>query len=240
MPQFRNWLINEGPRQAAAVVVGAIGGVSISVLAGHGPSPAFTSLQNYVTDYSTWYGSFIATAAITYVALSAYAFSAATGQELAELVRARSPRNDAQRRRWRWMGIDEVSSAFAYTIVAFILVIAVLLAPTGAERIVPTIAALGTVVGAWSIVLVSFAVRYLRQWAQDAKSIAFVEHGDEPVAFADFVWLAAQLSTSYSSGQAELRASVLRRVSTVHVILAFMFNSFIIVLLVSVALPGLA
>lgn len=239
MNQLRRWLAGEQARQSFTFGIAITAALWFGVATGNHPFDNIDSFDSYWRELTVWLAVLFTAASFAYVALTTFAFSGCTGDALAALVQSTSPRDASERRTWRWLGMDEFTNAFSYAVVALGLVVAVLVSPIFDGHTLPTIAVLGTVIGAWAMILLSFAVRYLREWAGDVSAIEFVEHSSEPVAFSDFVWLAAQLSTSYASGHTQLRTRILRRVSTAQAVLAFTFNSTIVVLLVSVALPTL-
>ena len=239
MSRLRRRLASEQVRQTVALVIAIAVSVGVGIVSDIFPFSWAQPVEHWIVNATVWLSVLYATASLSYAILTVIAFTGEVGEDLAALVRATSPTSVEERRRMRWLGIDEFTNAFSYAFVALTIVVTVLFTPALKASVGPTVAALATVIGAWTMILVSFAVRYLRAWAGDADAVTVTEQGEEPIAFSDFIWLAAQLSTSYSAGQIQLRSRELRRAGTAHVILAFAFNSTIVVLLVSVALPAL-
>lgn len=232
------WLAREDHRQW---IVGAIG---ISVLV---PLllPGFSDFD----EASTWsdrleriavpvifaYAVMQATSVLSYVPLTLWAFRGAAGEDLATLARFSSPRNADEERQLRWAGFDEVSTAIGAGGISLICVLAFIIVPGVRESPLATYGALVAMVGSWILIVVAFAVRYMRDWAADGGE--FIESREAP-SFVDFLLVSLQVSTGYNlaKGMFETRRS--RRNALIHNVIAYVFNTVIIALVISVALPA--
>jgi uncharacterized membrane protein len=98
-----------------------------------------------------------------------------------------------------------------------------------------TYGALVAMVASWILIVVAFAVRYMRDWAADGGE--FIESREAP-SFVDFLLVSLQVSTGYNlaKGMFETRRS--RRNALTHNVIAYVFNTVIIALVISVALPA--
>lgn len=229
------WLAREDHRQW---IVGAIG---ISVLV-----PLLFPGFSDIDEAATWlerlavpvifaYAVMQATSVLSYVPLTLWAFRGVAGEDLATLARFSSPRNADEERQLRWAGFDEVSTAIGAGGISLICVIAFILVPGVRESPLASYGALVAMVASWMLIVVAFAVRYLRDWAADGGE--FIESREAP-SFVDFLLVSLQVSTGYNlaKGMFETRRS--RRNALTHNVIAYVFNTVIIALVISVALPA--
>ena len=91
------------------------------------------------------------------------------------------------------------------------------------------------VVSSWLVVAVTYAVQYMRT---DVAGGGLAFPGDERPVFSDYCYLALQISTTYSSSDVQVTAREMRRRVGRHTLVAFVFNSVIVALLVSALLVG--
>lgn len=96
---------------------------------------------------------------------------------------------------------------------------------------------LACVCGSWILVLASFSVDYAREWAS---SDGFTFPGEDELSYSDFVYLAAQASTTYSSSDVSTANRRARRLVTIHAITSFVFATVIWALLVALVLNAIA
>lgn len=230
---FRAWLARESPRQTIA---SALSGAVILIFMPWSFDTIWTSRFAVFGILLVPYGIAMVVLALSYALLTFIAFRDRTGDALASLARHSSPRTLLERRRMQFFGTNEGSLAVTVAIVSLIFVAMLLLDPEVREVEWAVPAVLASVLSSWALIVTSFAVKYLREWAV-ASAITF-EADSEPPQFSDFVFLAVQMSTGYAAGLGHFRTSAARRTATFHNVLAFIFNSVIIALLVTVALPA--
>lgn len=166
-----------------------------------------------------------------FLLLSVLAFRGYRGDRLrAVLVRTE------ERSRWvRWFFLAGPKSWAVLVITAGIVAV-VVLAANGARASIWLVAMciLG-VIGTWVAMVAVFAVEYMRLWAADD---AVVFPGDEERSFRDFVYLAVQLSTTFSSSDVQLVHGSARSLATVHSVLGFAYSTAIIAVFASLLIAG--
>lgn len=79
----------------------------------------------------------------------------------------------------------------------------------------------------WVAVMVSFAVAYHADDLLESGK-AFDFHQSDPPQWSDYVYFAVMVSTTFGTTDVDIRSSAIRRTVTVHGILAFVFNTFIL------------
>ena len=92
----------------------------------------------------------------------------------------------------------------------------------------------------WMLILISYAVHYARENSNVA-GLAFPgEDRDGPPVFSDYVYLAAQVATTFSTSDVTVERRSMRRTVTVHSIATFAYNTVVIALIVSMFLNATA
>jgi uncharacterized membrane protein len=89
------------------------------------------------------------------------------------------------------------------------------------------------VIASATMIIVSYAVHYARL---DATAGGFDFPGKAPSRFFDYVYLAAQISTTFGGSDVDLTTTRVRRAVTFHSILSTAFNTVLVALFVSVLL----
>lgn len=181
------------------------------------------------------YGAMQVMNVLTYVPMTLWAFRAAEGEELATLARFSSPRNAAEERKLRRSGVDELSTAIGAGGISLLSVVVFIAVPGVRENSLTTYATLAAMVCSWIMIAVAFAVRYMRDWA--AAGGEFVD-SREPVVFTDFLLVSVQVSTGYNLARGMFETRKSRRNALTHNVIAYVFNTVIIALVISVALPS--
>lgn len=92
------------------------------------------------------------------------------------------------------------------------------------------IASLLAVVTAWTMVVYAFAVAYLRA---DVTKGGLTFPQTEGAVWADYFYLAVQISTTFSSSDVTLTSTAMRRLVTLQTLIAFVFNTVIVAVFVS-------
>jgi hypothetical protein len=135
---------------------------------------------------------------------------------------------------WVWNilnGGGNTGWAVTGAIIAVIAVLVLSFLPEYRASATVVYSGIAVVVSSLGLVIVSYAVRYARQ---DAAHGGFSFAGGEAPRFADYVYLAIQVSTTFSTSDVTIERSAARRVVSVHSLIAFAFNTIIVALLVSV------
>lgn len=92
------------------------------------------------------------------------------------------------------------------------------------------------VVGTWVLLLAIFAVEYMRLWA-DGDAFGFPSSDDE-LGLPDFLYLSAQVSTTFAGSDVAVRNSQARALVTTHALVAFAYSTVIIAVLASALVSG--
>jgi len=115
-------------------------------------------------------------------------------------------------------------------VVAVIVTIAIAQTPEFRSEVIYLVLALVTVASSWVLMVFSFAQSYLRLGAGD-EHIRF--RFADPAQFGDYVTLAVMVSTMAATDAAEVASRKAWRVVRTNVVIAFVFNSVIIAMMVS-------
>ena len=94
-----------------------------------------------------------------------------------------------------------------------------------------------TVISSWAFIQVMFALHYAHEYysAQSQnkpKAIQFPE--DEAPDYGDFFYFAAVIGTSGQTADVSFTSKLLRRIGTLHCILAYLFNTTVLALLINI------
>ena len=136
-------------------------------------------------------------------------------------------------RGWWVMGNDAPSWSVQVSVLALIVVALIIVTPALRSSQGLLVAALAMVAASWANVAVMYAVHYARI---DARTGGLGFPGDEPRAFVDYLYLALAVQTTFGTTDVEIRTRQLRRTAIGHGALAFVFNSVIIAMIISLLL----
>lgn len=169
---------------------------------------------------------------VVYEALTWRTFGRADRLELTRWVRLTEPRG-----RGRLLQKLSGGGAASWSSQAAVFaLIAVLLVTFNAELgRNPLIVVLGlaVVAASWVMVVISFALAYLRH---NTLHDGLEFPGDEQPDWIDYIYLSVQVSTTFATSDVTVRTTRLRRQVTLHSLIAFVFNTVIVALLVSTLL----
>lgn len=99
-------------------------------------------------------------------------------------------------------------------------------------------AVLAAVVVSWACVHTVFALHYARAYySEPAGGIDF--HQGEPPRYTDFTYLAVTVGMSFAVSDTDLASSGMRRIAQVHALLAYLFGTVVVALLINLV-AGLA
>jgi uncharacterized membrane protein len=99
-------------------------------------------------------------------------------------------------------------------------------------------AVLAAIVSSWATTHTAFALRYARMYyVEPIGGIDF--HQDEPPRYTDFTYIGVTVGMSFAISDTDLAASAYRRVAQIHALLAYMFGTVIVALLINLV-AGLA
>lgn len=195
-------------------------------------SPAQHDLIVWVAILAAW-----ATLVLLHSGLTGLAFGGLEGAELsAALQRARRDRSAALPRRTVSQLVagsgDGPSWSVQMSVVALLLVVALALSPQLQGNPLVTGLGLFLVAGCWLDVMIMYALHYARL---DLSVGGLAFSGDDPKSFADYVHLSVGVQTL---GTTDVRIGTrsMRKQVSLHSLLAFAFNTVIIVMIVSLML----
>ncbi|MET0811414.1 MAG: DUF1345 domain-containing protein [Microbacterium sp.] len=121
---------------------------------------------------------------------------------------------------------------------AFVTLSSMLAMAVGSSAPAPLLLWSGIAVVALSValIIVAFAVHYARIDATDG---GFAFPGSADRRFGDYLYLAVQVSTTFGGSDVDLRTLRARRAVSMHSIIAWIYNTVVIALLVSVLIRGM-
>jgi uncharacterized membrane protein len=182
--------------------------------------------------YSGW-----ALFCLTYIALSLIAFSRLSAEELRSATAATEPDSSGMRRFW-WALNGGGAIWWALTGAAVTLVTLIELIASGQELTPLLIGSCVTVVVVTAaLIVVAFAVNYARE---DAVRGGLRFPGEDEPRFGDYLYFSIQVTTTFGGSDVEVLHRGMRRIVSMHSVIAFTFNTVIIALLVSVLVGRLA
>lgn len=162
----------------------------------------------------------------TFLILSWLTFRRQEGPEL----RTSLERSVERSRLMRWLFLSSPTT-WAGTVMLIGVVSVVLLATGDAlANVWIVIVCVVGVIGSWVLMVAVMAIEYMRSWANDS-SMSFP--GPEPRSFIDFLYLSIQLSTTFSSADVALEKRSVRRLASLHSVLAFAYSTAIIAVFAS-------
>ncbi|ANY09423.1 DUF1345 domain-containing protein [Pseudonocardia sp. HH130630-07] len=136
-----------------------------------------------------------------------------------------------RRRRTEWLaGSGGPLGALTFCAVAIAAVICVMVLRELREDPVVVGLAVLAVVASWLLIVIVYAVHYARE---NGRSGGLGFPGPAPPRLADYVYLSVGISTAYNSGDVTVTSTGMRSAATVHTVVAFVFNTVIVALLVS-------
>lgn len=172
---------------------------------------------------------------LVFTVLACVTFLRADAGTLARWLRAtRPPAERGARIWWSINGGGAVWWAIAGAALTMYALVSLATAPTVAPPVLVWAGA-SVVVGSAVIIIVSFAILYART---DAESGGFAFPGDDRPRFADYLYLAVQVSTTFGGSDVDITNTRARRAVSVQSVIAFTFNTVLVALFVSVLLRG--
>lgn len=167
-----------------------------------------------------------------YVALTWRTFRRATSAELRSWIHRTTP---PSRTRVRWLVSGGGASSWSVQAAALALtaVIVVTFIEVLRHNVVVVVLGLLVVVASWVLVIIAFALHYARENAT-VPGLEFPGTA-EPVWW-DYFYLSSQVSTTFSASDVTVLNTAMRRHVTAHSVIAFVFNTVIVALMVSALL----
>ncbi|MDO5534662.1 MAG: DUF1345 domain-containing protein [Propionibacteriaceae bacterium] len=225
---WRQRLHREGTRAWLSSLAALAAGVGLALV-----YPLYewrTSQWTWLVILSGW-----AAMALLHLILTWVAFRGLEGQELVEAV-SRSQRKERRGRWFRSVMALEGAGSFAVQMATLALVGVLMLLLVGELRSLPVLMAVGAalVTVCWFDVLVVYAVHYAR--LDVAGDQLVFPDAEAERAFSDYVYVSMGVQATYGLTDMAAATRSMRRTLTLHGLLAFLFNTVIIALIVSLAL----
>lgn len=177
---------------------------------------------------------------VAYGVLCYVAFGKLSAGELRETMKTSSQRDStAWWKRWLRGGSGTVwALSFSSFAVIAVLTVSFMQASSRSDLgYVATSMGLATVVGAWFLNAVSYALHYAREDSSSPEP-GFRFPDDKQPVWSDYTFVAFQVSTSFSTADVICATTERRRLITRHSLLSFAFNTVILAQLVSIINPN--
>ena len=168
-----------------------------------------------------------------YLLLSRYAWRGLRGKELHDWLRATMPPSSRLVRDFLIGGPTQWAAAAA--LFSLFAVMALVLFEQLSAQPVLIALCLWCVSGSWVLLVASFSVEYAREWATTS-GLRFPDDELQTRTFGDFIYIAVQVSTTFSTSDVSTTNQRTRRLVTVNALAAFCFSTVIIALLVAMVL----
>lgn len=169
--------------------------------------------------------------AFGYIVLSRVAFRRLSGERLRKRLVEANSGGRRDRLYAALVGGRSSSIAVQTSLLALVAVLSVAIRPDVRSEPLVAVSAIGGVVGSWLLMTAAFASVYALAWARD-RAIILTDLREEP-SFGDFVHVAVQMSTAFSTSGVRIRTRSVRRTATVHAVVGFCFSTVIVALLVA-------
>jgi uncharacterized membrane protein len=225
-PRATPVLASDITRSTISIGLGAAGMVAavfvlreLDIVASEGPRLAL---------FIPWCVLVLAMCALTFVS-----YGRASAVDLrAWLVETGPPRNVLLHVLWSATGGGAIWWAITGAAITMYTLVGLAIQPTPPSGLIVGVG-VAVVAASYAMIVVSYAVHYARI---DASRGGFSFPGGDPARFIDYVYLAAQVSTTFGSSDVELTTSRARRAVTFQSLLSMAFNTVLISLFVSVLL----
>ncbi|MFF8344965.1 DUF1345 domain-containing protein [Cellulosimicrobium funkei] len=226
-PALRDRLVPETTRTLVSTVVALVTGPVVVLLA-EGPLGLDDRTVPVAAGLLVW----VVLAGLS-CTLTCVAFAGRRGPDLERALLRAHPDG---RGRVRTLLLGGGSTAWSVQFAVMALLVGFALAQGVAWAAAPALTVLGVavIVVSWVAVLVSHTVHYARRDVAAGDGLGFAFPGEGPRAYADYVYLAAGVSTTFSTADVTVLDSVTRRMVTTHAVVAFAFNAVIVALVVVV------
>lgn len=222
-------LVSDGARYALSVVVTVVLAAVYGALAPDA-GPGSVGTLGFVA--RVYFGAW-SVYSLVYAGLTWAVLHRVDGEQLARwLTEDRSARR--RRRRTEWLaGSAGPLGAVSFCAIAIGAVIgASLLAGLREDPVVIVLAVL-VVAASWLLILTVYSVHYARENVhRGGLEFRGIDH-DGPPRLADHTYLAVQVATAYNGADVIATSRAMRRTITAHAVVAFVFNSVLVALLVS-------
>lgn len=179
--------------------------------------------------------AFSAVSSIAYTLHTVRVFGRADAARLRALLTASTPRGRVGEVEAALSGTGP-TIAVQWSVIAIAAVLAFTLWPGLLHEPTTVLFSILVVAASWTVTMIAYAVHYARYDAR-TQALAFPGTSSDRV-FADYVYLAVQVQTTFSTSDVSLLDTGSRRVVTGHTLVSFAFNTVIIAMLITVLFLG--
>lgn len=220
---LRNLLTNEILRGVLTWLIGGPLGARLAepMFTGRGDLP-----ELFGPAFGMWIGFALSHALVTW-----WAFRAREGEELRTALRV-GDGWERQRAWWRLIGSDGPMWAIGIAFTAMVA-LGVLLGFKSVRGVDMLLAAGLLVLASWLDVMITFAALYARLDLGKAGPMLRFPDDERPRVFSDYVYVAITVMATFGVSDASVSHPRLRRQVATHSFIAFMFNTVIVAVLVS-------
>lgn len=137
----------------------------------------------------------------------------------------------------RWWRADVPAWSVQVSALALAVVVLIIAVPTLRDSPLLLACTLAMVAGSWANIVVMYAIHYARA---DLRSPSLDFAGDDPRAFVDYLYFALMIQATFGTTDITVLTTAMRRTVMVQTCLAFLFNTVIVALVVSLILGTIA
>lgn len=220
---LRRWLTSEIVRGVLAVFVGTPVGIWIT-------DPFFVQADEVPQAMASMFGGWAGLTA-SHALMTWWAFRGRMGDDLRESLKV-GEAWERHRPWWWWLGTD--GPMWSISIAATALAAVGLLLALGKARGVPMLLTAGVLtLASWLDVMITFAALYARlDMGRDGPMLQFPDD-DRPRIFSDYVYLGVTVMATFGASDTAVCHPRMRRQVAAHAVIAFLFNTMIVAVLVS-------
>jgi uncharacterized membrane protein len=173
---------------------------------------------------------------VLYEVLTWRTFARASPSEFTELITSTTPDPDRARVLRMVNGGGASSWSVQAALMALVAVVVVSFVPVLRQNVLVVVLGFSVVVSSWVLVVFTYAIHYARE---DASQPGLEFPGAKPLWW-DYVYLSTQVSTTFSASDVTVTTTAMRRHVTAQCLIAFVFNTVIVALVVSALLTFVA
>lgn len=155
----------------------------------------------------------------------------------ADRIKARAARRDDSRLAILTIILLAIAASFAA--IAGLIVQAKLPTTDGTEKLLLGALAVVTIMTSWGVTQVAFALHYAHDYyrpeAGSDAGAGFIFPGCEQPDYWDFLYFSTSIGATSQTSDTSIRSRALRRLVTLHAVVAFFFNTAVLALTVNIA-----
>ena len=217
----------------AWVAVGAGTVLSVPATLGYALSTARGVEVDELRSYGFSVLSVLLFSFVLYEILTWHTLRRATASQLSTWITKTTPTKPPTRLVRALNGGDATSWSAQSAVFALLVVIVLTFVPALRQDGLVVSMGLLVVIASWALVIFSYAAHYARE---NVNASALDFPGADPPVWSDYLYLSVQVSTTFSASDVTVVSTAMRRNVTAHCLIAFVFNTVIVALVVSALL----